>query len=74
MQVAELLRDSDGKKLLAEPRPAVLNLLVAAVHKWTSLKSEDLDQIVAGTELKDSLPQLTVVVTTAQTLRSGSAG
>jgi predicted Zn finger-like uncharacterized protein len=64
MQVAELLKDPEGKKLLEAPRPAAINVLLDAVQKWTRLRAEDLDQIAAGTEIKDKLPQLTVVVTT----------
>ena len=64
MQVAELLRDPEGKKLLAEPRPGFFDLIFVAVQKWSALKAEDIDQIVVGTELKDKLPQLTAIVKT----------
>lgn len=64
VQVSELLKDPQGKKLLEAPRPAFVNLILGAVEKWSRLKLADVDQIVVGTEIKDKLPQLTVVVRT----------
>ncbi len=64
LQVAELQKDNLGKKLLEAPRPPLVELLLATVEKWTKLSIQDVDHIVLGTEIKDKLPQLTVVVRT----------
>jgi hypothetical protein len=64
VQVAELFKDPAGTTLLQAPRPALLDLLLGTIEKWTTLKAEDLDHIVLGTEIKDKFPQLTVVVET----------
>ena len=64
IQVAELYKDAGGGTLLEAPRPALLDLLLGAVEKWTKLKAADVDHIVVGTEIKDKLPQLTLVVET----------
>ncbi|HWY85761.1 MAG TPA: hypothetical protein VNX28_03500 [Gemmataceae bacterium] len=64
VQVAELFKDPAGTTLLQAPRPAIMDLLLGTIEKWTKLKAEDLDHIVLGTEIKDKFPQLTVVVET----------
>jgi len=64
LQIAEILKDPIGKKLLESPRPPVLGLMLGTVEKWTNLKPADLDCIVLGTQIKDKLPQLTMVVET----------
>jgi hypothetical protein len=64
VRVAELFKDAAGTTLLQAPRPAILDILLGTIEKWTKLKSEDLDHIVVATEIKDKLPQLTVVVET----------
>src|SRR5207248_7655219 len=52
LQVAELLNDPVAKKLLASPRPALLDLVLGTVEKWTKLTAADLDHIVMGSEIK----------------------
>jgi hypothetical protein len=66
IQVADLASHSPGKKLLEPPRPPLVEMLLATIEKWTRLKIEQLDSIVVGTEIKDKLPQVTVVVETRQ--------
>lgn len=64
IQVAELLKDPTGKTLLATPRPPLLDMALAPIAKWAKLKPEDVNHVVAGTELKDKFPQVTLVVET----------
>ncbi len=64
LQVAELQKDDLGKKLLEASRPPLMDLLLTTVEKWTRISIQDVDHIVLGTEIKDKLPQLTVVVRT----------
>lgn len=66
VQVAELGKDPSAKNLLRVPRPTFLDLALGTVEKWTKLTVDDLDHIVLGTEIKDRLPQLTIVVQTRQ--------
>jgi hypothetical protein len=66
VQVAALANDRAGRELLESPRPALLELLLGTVEKWTKLTAQDLDHIVLGTEVSDRLPQMTVVVQTRQ--------
>jgi hypothetical protein len=71
LQVAELQKDNLGKKLLEAPRPPLVELLLASVEKWAKLSIRDVDHIVLGTEIKDKLPQLTVVVRTLKAVNPG---
>jgi hypothetical protein len=64
VQVAEMYRDREAKKLLATPRPAFLGTILEAVSKWTSLSADDIDHIVVGTEISGKLPQITMIVET----------
>jgi hypothetical protein len=64
VQIAELLKDQAGKRLLEAPRPAPLELLLSTVAKWTRLEAEDLEHVVLGTEIKAKLPQVTMIVQT----------
>src|SRR5207302_2196471 len=64
VHVAELLKDPAGKKLLEAPRAPLLDLLLGAVEKWTRLTPEQVASIALGTQIKDKIPQLTVVVET----------
>jgi hypothetical protein len=64
VQVAEIFKDPAGKKLLETPRPMLLDMALGTIEKWTALRAEDLDHFAVGTEIKDKLPQLTLVVET----------
>lgn len=64
VSVSESLRTPATRKLLETPRPAGLDWLLSNAEKWTGLRVEDFDHLVAGTELKSQLPQLTIVIQT----------
>ena len=66
LDVAELLKDPAAGTLLAAPRPALFDMLLSLVERVTSLKAADLDAVIVGTEIKDKLPQLTLVVQTTK--------
>ena len=71
LQLAELSKDNLGKSLLAPPRAALLDSLLLSVETWTKLTARDIDHIVLGTEIKDKLPQLTVVIRTLEPVKVG---
>jgi hypothetical protein len=70
IQVADLQQQPIGAKLLArdgnvgEPLPQLLGLLLGPVELYTGLKVEDVDHLVLGTRLDDTLPVLTIVART----------
>lgn len=65
LRPADLLEDSQGKALLAAPRPALLELVLSAAEKWTGSKAENIDHLVAGATLTaEAIPPVTVVLQT----------
>jgi hypothetical protein len=68
VRVADLLKDAAGRDLLAPPRPAILDLLLGAIEKWTKLTPSQLDHIVVGTDVGPKFPQITLVVHTREPL------
>lgn len=64
IQVQELLKDDAAKALLVKPRPALIDLVLGSVERWAKLKVEDIDHVVVGTEIKNKLPTLAVLMQT----------
>lgn len=64
IHVAQLWENPEGKKLLETPWPGTLDWLRRGIDKWTGLPLEAVDHIALGTQIKDRLPQLTMVVQT----------
>ena len=62
IQFDEIENDPQASKLLANPRPPYLNLLLTLLESGTGLKVEDLDHAVLGANLK-SLSCTLVVAT-----------
>src|SRR5262249_27602120 len=52
LRPADLLESPVGKKLLEEPRPFVFDAAMAFVEKWTGIKSDNIDHLVAAIALK----------------------
>jgi hypothetical protein len=66
LQVAELSKDSEAKRLLEDPRPPLLEMLLGTVEKRARITIEDIDHVVLGAEIREKLPQVTVVIVTRE--------
>jgi len=65
LRPADLLESAVGKTLLAAPRPVILDKTLGAVERWTGLKPEDIDHLIAGTTLTaEPFPLVVLVVQT----------
>jgi hypothetical protein len=61
---ADLLDDSLGQRLLAVPRPRLLDLALTNVEKWTAQPATNIDHVVVGAAITraDRIPPLVFVV------------
>jgi hypothetical protein len=63
LHIAEMVNDKDvGKKLLAEPRPAFLDLALKQVTRTTGMTLEEIDHVVLGLAVDAHFPQLVMIV------------
>jgi hypothetical protein len=69
LRPADLLDEKLGQRLLAVPRPRLIDLALQNVEKWTGQPASNIDHVVVGTSLArpDRIPPLTVVVQTRRT-------
>src|SRR5262245_18815594 len=66
LRPADLLDETLGQRLLAPPRPRLIDLALHNVEKWTGQPASNIDHLVVGASLAhaDRIPPFTVVVQT----------
>lgn len=69
VHLSHLADSPAGKKLLEQPRPALLDQGLSKIEKWTGVKAEAIDHIVFGIALDGGIPELTAVIRTGRPYR-----
>lgn len=63
LHIAEMMQDEEvGKKLLAEPRPEMLEWALKPIARTSGLTLEEIDHVVLGVMFEQQTPQLVMIV------------